>query len=439
MTSARRVALRALVAVDTGEVERLEPALLLHGLDRRDRDLAVELARGVERMRLTLDFVAERYVTTGLPKRPSTRAALRMGIYQLLYLARVPIRAAVHESVELVDKERGFVNAVLRRIAAAIREPDQVDAAKPTELLHGAEGRVLRFERPELPDPIDRPAAYHAIRHGLPAFVVERWARQHGIDAAIATAAASSRPPIVALRVHAPRANRTALAERLATEGVTTAPADHDAVLLWTGGGSPFESGAFRDGWFVAQDPTALRAVEAVGAQPGETVIDLCAAPGTKTTFLAAAVAPNGRVLAHDADAGRTGRIVENVARLGLRDVVTLVPDKADLPIADRALVDVPCSNTGVLARRPEVRRRLRPETFAGLARIQGELLRFAIAHVRPGGTVVYSTCSIEPEENEAVVAATLGEGCELVTQQCTLPVERQHDGGYHAVLRIRA
>ena len=204
-------------------------------------------------------------------------------------------------------------------------------------------------------------------------------------------------------------------------------------------GAAPFATEAFRRGAFVVQDPTALAAAEAVPCGPGDTVVDLCAAPGTKTTLLAERVRPRGRVFAFDPDPERRRRIADNVARLGLGDIVTLVDDPAQLPVADAVLADVPCSNTGVLGRRVEVRRRLQPDTTTSMAQLQRPLLQQAIGLCRPGGRVVYSTCSIDRLENEDLVAAALTGAarapCRLVTSHCTLPRAGAHDGGFFAVL----
>lgn len=188
----------------------------------------------------------------------------------------------------------------------------------------------------------------------------------------------------------------------------------------------------------MVQDPTALAAAAEVPCGPGDIVVDLCAAPGTKTTALAERVQPAGRVFAFDVDPQRRERIAENVARLRLEASVTIVGDAKSLPVADAVLADVPCSNTGVLARRVEVRRRLQPTTFAELAALQRRLLRQALGLCRPGGAVVYSTCSIDREENEDVVDAVLAEAGSSFTrgaQRLTLPRAEVCDGGYFAVL----
>lgn len=439
MRSARRAAWRALVALEREKVHRLETALDRRGLDRTDRALALQLARGVERSRLFLDAILSVLVDRGLPRDPLVATALRLGAYQLLELSRIPSYAAVGETVALLPApRRGFANAVLRRLAGCV-QARPADAALPRrEVALGAD-RALVLDKDWLPDPTTEHAAHHAVRHGLPAFVVERWEKNHGAAAAERLAAAADRAPAVMLRANPRLGDAAALQALLADEGVETEALDHPLMLRVRGGASPFGGAAYRAGWFVAQDPTSLLAAEAVGALPGEIVVDLCAGPGTKSTVLAAAVAPGGRVHAYDVSERRREPIRDNARRLGFEDVLIVHDDPAELPRADRVLADVPCSNTGVLARRVEVRRRMTadPGALAALVERQKGLLRQALELVRPGGTAVYATCSIEPEENQEVVRAVLGEGHRIVREELTLPDPPNRDGGFTAVIEV--
>lgn len=434
MATARSVALRALVALDLGHAERLREALEQKGLDPRDQAFAFELAHGVVRRERCLDHVLHGLAHRGLPKDPQLTAALRLGAYQLLFVPGMPMHAAVHETVELVRGNKGFANAMLRNLTKAIVDRPATD---PTRELALGPVRTLVLPQP-LPDD---EAARLAIVHSLPDFLVARWQQQFGSEALAGIAAAASATPDVYLRVTY-LADPARLREELATAGVTLAPTAHPKLWRWTGGSSPFATAAFRSGHFVVQDPTALAAAEAVPCRPGDTVVDLCAAPGTKTTWLAEQVRPGGKVFAFDVDGARRARIGENVARLRLQDTVQVVSDAAMLPSADAVLADVPCSNTGVLSRRVEVRRRLEPSTFAELAVLQRRLLAQAIASCKPGGAVVYSTCSIDREENDDVVVAVLADPavprCERGPSHCTLPRGGECDGGYFAVLRRR-
>ncbi len=434
--TARSAAMRALVALERGgERLRDELAHTSAGLAPRDRAFAFELAHGVLRRERCLDHVLAGFAHRGLPANDFVRAALRLGAYQLLFLPDMGAHAAVHETVELVPKSRGFVNAMLRQVAGGIADRAPVDARRDLGLV-GGRTMVLREALPA------DEAMRLAVVHSLPDFVVARWCAQFGLAGAREAAAAATATPEVFLRA-ARGLEPAALATELAAAGVQTAVSAQPRLLRWTGGGSPFATTAYGEGRFAVQDPTAFAASEAVPCAPGDTVVDLCAAPGTKTTALAERVRPGGRVFAYDIDAKRRERIHENVARLRLQDVVTVVAAAADLPLADAVLVDAPCSNTGVLARRVEVRRRLTPASFASLAATQRALLAQAIAKCRLGGAVVYSTCSIDADENAAVVQAVLAEPsiprCEQFADRLTLPRAGECDGGYFAVLRRMA
>ena len=433
--TARAAALRALVALDRDGVERLRDALTqtAAGLDARDRAFAFELAHGVLRRERCLDHALAGLAHRGLPPNPFVRGALRLGAFQLLFVKGMASHAAVNETVALVPKSSGFVNAMLRQLGQAIVVRAPLDERRDLAL---GDGRILQLREPL---PKDEPARL-AIVHSLPDFLVARWWTQFGSATRGIVAAASSTPDVF-LRLAQDEQAET-FGHELGAAGVEVAPTSHPRLVRWTGGGSPFATAAFASGRFAVQDPTALLAAEAVPCGPGDTVVDLCAAPGTKSTVLAERVRPGGRVFAHDIDATRRQRIVENVARLRLQDVVTVVADAAKLPPADAVLADVPCSNTGVLSRRVEVRRRLRPETFAELVPLQRRLLAQAISLCKPGGVVVYSTCSIDDEENAAVVKSVLADPatprCEPGEAQRTLPRAGECDGGYYAVLRRR-
>lgn len=435
MVNARGLALHALSSLARGRADRLRTALDTGRLEPREMAFAFELAHGVLRRERLLDFVLNGLAHRGLPRDAQLLTALRLGAYQLLFVAGMPAHAAVHETVELVRSNRGFANALLRRLAGAI-DLGTADAGDRTELALG-DSRVLHLAKP-LPDD---EAARLAIVHSLPDFLVARWCERLGLDAVRGVAAAASEVPGVFLRAAA-GIDPAALAAALREHGVEVEATAAPGLLRWSGGNSPFATAAFTSGQFVVQDPTAMRAALAVPCAAGDTVIDLCAAPGTKTTLLAERVRP-GRVFAFDVDGHRRQRIVENVQRLRLGDVVRVVDAAAALPRdAAAVLADVPCSNTGVLGRRVEVRQRLSPSTFAAMAATQRTILTQAIGLVRPGGAVVYSTCSIDHEENDAVVDAVLAAPstppCEVVARQLTLPAAGQHDGGFHAVLRRR-
>jgi 16S rRNA (cytosine967-C5)-methyltransferase len=425
----RRAAIEAIATLDADPTARLSDVLALRGLSARDAALAREIAYGVARRQILLDHVVGGFATRGLPTDGVARAALRVGAYQLLFLDRVPAHAAVDRSVACApERTAGFVNAVLRRVAESLQSrPAQDERGE----LHLSGHRSARLARPLPGDAIERAA----LIAGLPGFLAHRWVEAYGPDEARRLISACSARP--AMHVRAVRIDRDELVRRLAVDGCVVEPTDHPRLSRWVEGNAPMATTSFRDGLLVVQDPTAVAAAEAVGAQPGERVLDLCAAPGTKATLLAEAVGPRGVVHAFDPDRKRRKLVLDNAVRLGFPWLGLVDRPERDAPY-DRVLVDAPCSNTGVLSRRVEVRHRLRPETFAALAEEQLAILRRALKLVRAGGLVVYSTCSIEPEENDGVVAAAAASpgGFTVASSVLTLPVAEQRDGGFHAVLR---
>jgi 16S rRNA (cytosine967-C5)-methyltransferase len=430
MKGGRWLAQRALTALARGRSERLAEALDAAadgggGVDAREMAFASELAHGVLRRERLLDHVIAGVATKGLPEDEALLATLRLGVQQLLFVTGVPVRAAVHATVAIAPGSRGrggqaFVNAVLRTVARRI-ELRPAAAVRVAEELGLPEGRTLVLPAPLPADPVAR----LAIVHSVPDFLAAAWARRFGVEGLQQIAEAASEAPDVFLRASEP-GDATGLAAELAAVGVHT-QCISPRCLRWTGGVSPFATKAFAEGRFVVQDPTAQLAADAVPCGPGDTVVDLCAAPGTKTTRLAEKVRPGGVVFAFDVDASRRARIVDNVARLALGSAVRVVDAATALPRARAVLADVPCSNTGVLGRRVEVRRRLEPGTAASMAAVQRPLLEQAMGLTLPGGAAVYSTCSIEHEENEAVVDAVLAgpAGVDFVRERQALTLPR--------------
>ena len=432
--SARAAAWRALLALEKRRGQRLRDALDEFGLRGREQALAYELAHGVVRREKLLDHVLGGLARRGMPKDPALRCALRLGAYQLLFTDGMPAYSAVNETVSLIQRSKGFANALLRRIAE--RVVSDGESLPAGERLPLGRSRWLRLPQPLPTDEADR----FAVLYSLPRFLIERWLREFGSEAVERIGLAASTVPPVTLRV-TPGVDLAALQERLSAEGVNTEPGDADGFLRWVGGERPFDTAPFRAGSFVAQDPTAFAAAAALPCGPGDSVVDLCAAPGTKTTWLASKVRPGGMVSAFDPDATRRKRIDENIARLELGDVARVVSEVEELEPARAVLADVPCSNTGVLGRRVEVRRRLTEATFARMAVLQRTLLEQALQLVEPGGHAVYSTCSIDREENEGVVEGVLADRVgdfEVARSECTLPLAGAHAGGFFAVIRRR-
>ena len=430
----RRVETEGAYAADLLHALLREPAKRATGESRgplRDRDaaLATELTLGVLRWQRLLDFLLDRYVSG--PKVRSAgkldveiRLALRIGLYQLRFLTRVPPRAAVNESVELARWARKssaapLVNAVLRRAAsearAAARRQElsggtpSISAegmgSPPTELLNQLED-VARLLPPDLP-----PAERLGILYSHPTWLVERWLKRFGEQRTVALLETNNRPPRLTCTVHdAMRREETARA--LGRAGMNVEPGLWLRSALAIRGGNPAETDAFRRGWISIQDEASQMAALLVGVEPGHSVLDLCAAPGGKTALLARAAGPDARVISADLHLHRLRAMREHLLRVGISHTNLVALDAAaPLPFAgnfDRILVDAPCSGTGTLCRNPEIRWRLRPEDLAEFHGRQVNLLSRALERLAAGGRLVYSTCSLEPEENEQVVTEAL-------------------------------
>ena len=411
ISPARKIAYEVLHRV---EAEGAYASDLLHvelalNVKPEDAALATELTLGVLRWRRLLDFLLGRHLKKPVDKLDLPVAiSLRLGFYQLRFLGRIPPRAAVNESAELVKRARkssaaSLVNAVLRRAAEDAKKP----AAEllPTEL--------TRAER-------------LAILHSHPLWIVERWLSRLGESRTIALLEANNRTPRLACSLN--------VAQVFTPEGsAVLAPAESKLDDILAGlkksglhvepglllksaiavtGGSPSRTEAFRKGWISIQDEASQAIPLLLGVQPGDYVLDLCAAPGGKTAPLARAAGPEGLVIAADRYAHRLRAARAQFERLGLARVHLIELDgKRPLPFRAqfrRILLDAPCSGTGTLAHHPEIRWRLRPEQLAELHCLQAALLGNALTALAHGGRLVYSTCSMEPEENEDVVAEAL-------------------------------
>ncbi|HTP43749.1 MAG TPA: 16S rRNA (cytosine(967)-C(5))-methyltransferase RsmB [Candidatus Acidoferrum sp.] len=366
--------------------------------------LATEITFGVLRWRRLLDFLLDRELKKPVAKLDLPVAlALRIGMYQLRFLERVPSRAAVHESVELVKRARkssaaSLVNAVLRKASA--------ESARESSSAIVAAQIVERLLPPALPL-----AERLAILHSHPTWLVERWLKIFGEPKTAALLEANNRAPHLSCALHDP-ARREEIFAVLHRAGLRVEPGRLLNTAFVAGGGSPARTPAFREGLISVQDEASQAIPLLLGVQPGDRVLDLCAAPGGKTAPLIRAAGPRGNVVAADHHAHRLRAMRNQFERLALMGAQIVELDASrELPFGrqfDRILVDAPCSGTGTLARHPEIRWRLRPEQLSELRALQIAMLSSAIEQLAPKGRLVYSTCSLEPEENEQVIAAVM-------------------------------
>src|SRR5215207_6432771 len=399
VSHARRAAFEVLRRVEEeGAFAAPLLANLPDALSPEDRGLAYELTLGVLRRQLWLDRVAEYFSGRRAGKLDApVRLALRMGLFQLRFLARVPAHAAVNESVQMAHASgfrsaAPFINAVLRR---ATREPDFDPAA-------------------EVEDPLER----IAVETSHPPRLIRRWAAAFGVEEAAGFAGANNASAPAAFRVNPSKADPDSLVEKLRAEGLSITPSRVAPGGWRVEGGAGAGAGALlrglaAEGLVHMQDEASQLVAHVLGAAPGERVLDACAAPGSKTTHVAALAGGRALVVAGDLYEHRLRVVAETCARLDARGVTLVALDaEAALPFAaesfDRVLVDAPCTGTGTLRHNPEIRWRLSLESFGELPAVQGRILAEAARCLRRGGRLVYSTCSVEREENEEVVAAFL-------------------------------
>jgi 16S rRNA (cytosine967-C5)-methyltransferase len=398
LSPARRTAFEILRRV---EEEGAYASVLLaadeDGLRAEDRALAYEIVLGVLRRQLWLDYLIEHYTRRSAAKLDApVRLALRMGLYQLRFLSRIPPSAVVNESVNLAHMARvssaaALINAALRRAA---REPDY----DPVAALPAT-------------DPFERVA----VKHSHPLWLIKRWAGCFGLDETEKFAAANNQAPPIAFRlVRQSGVGENPLDELRGAGGQLEA--SRVAPGAWRiAGASALLRRLAREGRVYIQDEASQLVAHVLGARAGERVLDACAAPGSKTTQIADSANDDALVVACDLYGHRLRTLLESCARQGLKGVRGVIHDAAQaLPFApqsfNRVLVDAPCTGTGTLRRNPEIRWRIRAEDVLALQAIQLRILRNSARAVRPGGRLVYSTCSVEPEENEEVVAQFLRE-----------------------------
>ncbi len=412
---ARAAALAVLLACQSTDNlldDELEKRIEEFGLDSRDRSLAMELVYGVLRRLESLDWRLASVLDRPLTRLPVViQTLLRLGAYQILFMDRIPPSAAVNESVKLTKPATrklsrdwsGLVNGVLRSL---LRSPEPSTQSLPSD-----------------------PAEALSLLHALPVWLCRRWVERLGIEQAEKACLASSRIPRITLRVNRLRGTRNAYLERLRVEDIparstTISPL---GVVLEEGQMVSVLPG-FQDGAFYVEDEAAQLIPPLLDPQPGDLILDACAAPGGKSTYLAELMENQGRIIALDRQRSRLDRLLENCRRLGVTIVTGLVadarkasevldafdeerdgmvtPSRRRGELFDRILLDAPCSGLGVLRRHPEAKRHKHAAMLRRHQNLQLEILHAVSAVLRPGGVLVYSTCSTEPEETEDVVAS---------------------------------
>ncbi|WP_110898620.1 16S rRNA (cytosine(967)-C(5))-methyltransferase RsmB [Paenibacillus barcinonensis] len=396
--SARALAVKVLSAVEQdGAYSNLELNRRLKEaeLSSADAGLATELVYGTIARRNTLDYYLERFVAKGVAKlQPWVRSLLRISVYQIIYLDRIPEHAVVSEAVNLAKKLghqgiSGMVNGVLRNM---IRNREQLQI--PSHL------------------PV---AERISLEHSHPLWMVERWIRQYGEATTEAICRANNEPPAVSVRVNATMTTRAKMMEEMASSGavVEASRLSPDGILVRSGGNMALTSW-YRDGLFSVQDESSMLVAEAVAPEEGQRVLDCCAAPGGKTAHMAEKMQDRGQIIANDVHAHKRELILEQAERLGLGCIDAVTGDALDLnkryaeASFDRILLDAPCSGLGVIRRKPDVKWSKSASDIEDISSLQSELLDRVAPLLKPGGILVYSTCTIEAAENEDMVAGFL-------------------------------
>ena len=399
MPSARRLALDILTKIDSEEGYSnltVDAALSKAGLDERDAAFVTALTYGVLETRLRLDWLLSRFLSGNMKKlKPKVRDILRLGAYQMIYMDKIPPRSAVDESVKLAKAcgctwASGLVNAVLRRLSSEL-------GALPS------------------PDPGVDPVGCLEVEYSCPRGLIDKWRAAYGEERALGILKSlSGRPPAVA-RVNTLRITPGELVRSLAAHGVEAHVSDMADGAVEFGRLPELRSlGEFSKGLFFMQDYASQLCCRAVGPVPGGSVTDMCAAPGGKSFTLGIMMEGRGSITACELYRSRVGLIDEGARRLGLEQMIKTVccdssRPNAMLGLSDRVLCDVPCSGLGAIRRKPEIRYK-DPAGFDLLPDLQYSILCEGSRHVTPGGRLVYSTCTLNPDENERVAERFLSE-----------------------------
>ncbi len=371
----------------------LDAELRSTDLSDPDKGLLSEIVHGVMRWQGRLDWVLNGFTHGNFTKSDvNIKNAMRVGLYQIFFLTQVPHYAAVNEAVEFVKRIRGdktgnMVNAVLRTI---LRTLDGI----------------------HYPNAENDPLQYISVYHSHPSWMVRRWSERFAADELVKFLTANNEIPGLTLRVNKLKITPP---EFLAILDVNQVPYQGSTLIDYfvkvKSLGHIARMKIFQDGLFSIQDESAAFPVLLLDPRPGERILDLCAAPGGKTTYIAELTANRGTVVAVDRYENKLDFIRKGCDRLGITDVSFAVADArsyASEP-ADRILVDAPCSGLGTLRKKPDIKWKRQPEDIVNLAGLQREILDNAATLLKPGGVLVYSTCTTEPEENQAQVRAFLG------------------------------
>jgi 16S rRNA (cytosine967-C5)-methyltransferase len=428
MTNPRQLAFIALKDVHKGAYVdvALDRVLQKFKLPDSDRRLLTELVYGSVRRQRTLDTLIDQLATKKAQQQPKDlRTILHLGFYQLRYQERIPASAAVNTTVELA-KENGFPGL--------------------TGFVNGLLRQYLRLAE-QSPEPLklpENPVEKLGILHSFPDWMIQVWLDQLGIAETEKLCAWMNQTPTIDLRVNILRSSVTEVESALKAAGVLVRPIPHlPQGLRLIGSTGPIQNlPGFREGWWTVQDSSAQLVSHLLNPQLGETVIDACAAPGGKTTHIAELMGDKGKIWACDKTASRLRKLKENAQRLHLKAIEICTGDSRNLSqfnnVADRVLLDAPCSGLGTLHRHADARWRQTPASVQELSQLQAELLAHAANFVKPGGVLVYATCTLHPAENEQVISQFLAANPQWQIQLNNQPINFDFlDSSGHGWLKV--
>lgn len=394
-------------------------------LEKQERAFLTRLAEGTIEHMLELDFIINSFSKVKVHKmKPLIRNLLRMSVYQLKYMDSIPDAAVCNEAVKLAKKRgfgqlRGFVNGVLRNIA---RDMDK-----------------LRY-----PDKNIEPVEYLEVTYSIPAWIVQQWLKEYGMEQTERICAGFLKQKPITIRTNLTKCQPRELKEKLEAEGVMVREAEGlDYAFEIENLDSLKSLNSFQEGLFYVQDISSMMVAETADPQPGSYIIDVCAAPGGKSTHLAEKLRGTGMVEARDLTEYKISLIEENIMRHGLSNMKAVLMDatafdETSRDKADILICDLPCSGLGVMGKKTDIRYKMTPEKQAELVKLQSRILDTVCSYVKKQGILVYSTCTIHKNENEGNVARFLEKHpeFELISQEQMLPGERYHDGFFIAKLK---
>lgn len=424
LANARKIAVNALCRVEQDKAySNLVLNQILSGsgeISKKDKALASVIFYGVLDRKITLDYILNKLSKTPVKKMQCfTKQALRSGLYQILYMDKIPHSAAVNETVSLVkhskeQRNSGFVNAVLR---AALNQNIQLPKGSDIHAL--------------------------SVRYSVPAYIVTGFLKDYSAETTEKILASFLEPAPLYIKVNTLKVTVEELISLLGEQGISSEPFGIEGCLKISGGIDIKNNTFYKNGYFYAEDISSQKAALSLGAQKNQRVLDVCAAPGSKTFTVAIAMENSGEIVSCDLYDSRVRLIESSAKRLGLNIVKAMKNDACvyseNMGTFDRILCDVPCSGWGVIRRKPEIKYK-QPEDYGQLEGIQYTILCASSKYLKKGGRLVYSTCTLRKDENENIVNRFLKENSDFVIleQETAMPFSGGADGFYHAVLEKR-